>query len=111
MSSTKVKAGIKNLQYIRAHLKPEVRAQALEVVKLYESRKIDNVKTAEKILNQLNRKNTIETAVEKINTFKAIKKSIVTIFKTYYQKVLTRIKKYFKNFKFTLNSDVYCFYR
>ena len=71
MSSTKVKAGIKNLQYIRAHLKPEVRAQALEVVKLYESRKIDNVKTTEKILNQLNRKNTIETAVEKINAFKA----------------------------------------
>ena len=71
MSSAKVKAGIKNLQYMKAHLKPEVRAQASQVIELYESRKIDNIKTAEKIMNQLNRKDTIETAVEKINTFKA----------------------------------------
>jgi len=71
MSSAKVKAGIKNLQYMKAHLKPEVRAQASQVIELYESRKIDNIKTAEKIMNQLNRKDTIETAVEKINTLKA----------------------------------------
>ena len=71
MSSAKVKAGIKNLQYMKAHLKPEVRAQASQVIELYESRKIDNIKTAEKIINQLNRKNTIELATEKINAFKS----------------------------------------
>ena len=70
MYSAKVKAGIKTLQYIKSELKPEVRAQATQVIQLYESRKIDNVKTAEKILNQLNRKNTIETATKKINSFK-----------------------------------------
>ena len=71
MSSAKVKAGIKSLQYLRSELKPEVRAQALQVIQLYESRKIDNIKTAEKILSQLNRKNTMENAVKKIETFKA----------------------------------------
>ena len=48
MSSAKVKAGIKTLQYMKSELKPEVRAQAAQVIQLYESRKIDNVKTAEK---------------------------------------------------------------
>jgi hypothetical protein len=66
MSSAKVKAGIKTLQYMKSELKPEVRAQAAQIIQLYESRKIDNVKTAEKILNQLNRKNTIEAATKKM---------------------------------------------
>jgi len=70
MYSAKVKAGIKTLQYLKSELKPEVRAQATQVIQLYESRKIDNVKTAEKILNQLNRKNTIESAIKKIDSFK-----------------------------------------
>jgi hypothetical protein len=48
MYSAKVKAGFKTLQFIKSELKPQVRAQATQVIQLYESRKIDNVKTAEK---------------------------------------------------------------
>ena len=81
MSSAKVKEGIKTLQYLRSELKPEVRAQASQVIQLYETRKIDNIKTAEKIISQLNRKNTIETAVKKIATFKS---SVAPTRKEYY---------------------------
>jgi len=110
---TKITRNIKTLKFLASTLKPGVKPIAKQVIDLYESRKIDNIKTAEKMINQLNRKNSIKIAVENIKKYSKVK----SIRKEYYTEIKHLEKKndylitgtiyyYILNYSYFLNSWV-----